>query len=133
MRPGDDDRRQDDLFNRICLWYQPLEDIDRRAHVFEAIEETLIAAGVDIVTISRRLGHAKSSVALAIRAHMFHTDDSKGGSGDRRSLADVVTLSGWNGPPTRPRHKMPPDVGALGGDRAAKPGLVILPPPTLRH
>jgi integrase len=37
----------------------------------------LIAAGVDIVTVSKRLGHAKPSVTLAIYAHMFHTDDSK--------------------------------------------------------
>jgi integrase len=37
----------------------------------------LVAAGVDIMTISKRLGHAKPSVTLAIYAHMFHTDDSK--------------------------------------------------------
>src|SRR5262249_29384185 len=37
----------------------------------------LIAGNVDIVTISKRLGHAKPSVTLAIYAHMFHTDDSK--------------------------------------------------------
>jgi len=37
----------------------------------------LIAAGVDIVTISKRLGHAKPSVTLAIYAHMFTSDDSK--------------------------------------------------------
>jgi integrase len=37
----------------------------------------LIASGVDIVTISKRLGHAKPSVTLAIYAHMFTSDDSK--------------------------------------------------------
>jgi len=37
----------------------------------------LIASDVDIVTVSKRLGHAKPSVTLAIYAHMFHTDDSK--------------------------------------------------------
>jgi len=37
----------------------------------------LIASGVDIVTISKRLGHAKPSVTLAIYAHMFHIDDSR--------------------------------------------------------
>jgi site-specific recombinase XerD len=37
----------------------------------------LIAAGVDIVTISKRLGHFKPSTTLAIYAHMFNTDDSK--------------------------------------------------------
>jgi integrase len=37
----------------------------------------LINANVDIVTISKRLGHAKPSVTLAIYAHMFTSDDSK--------------------------------------------------------
>jgi integrase len=37
----------------------------------------LIASGVDIVTISQRLGHARPSVTLAIYAHMFTSDDSK--------------------------------------------------------
>jgi integrase len=37
----------------------------------------LIACGVDVVTISKRLGHAKPSVTLAIYAHMFTSDDSK--------------------------------------------------------
>jgi integrase len=37
----------------------------------------LISASVDIVTISKRLGHAKPSVTLAIYAHMFTTDDRK--------------------------------------------------------
>jgi integrase len=36
-----------------------------------------IAAGVDIVTLSKRLGHAKPSVTLAVYAHMFNSDDSK--------------------------------------------------------
>jgi hypothetical protein len=30
-----------------------------------------------LVTISRRLWHAKPNVTLAIYAHMFHTDDRK--------------------------------------------------------
>jgi integrase len=37
----------------------------------------LIDAGVDVVTVSKRLGHAKPTVTLAIYAHMFKTDDSK--------------------------------------------------------
>jgi integrase len=48
---------------------------------FHALRHThasqLIAGNVDIVTISKRLGHARPSVTLAIYAHMFHTDDSK--------------------------------------------------------
>jgi integrase len=37
----------------------------------------LIASGVDIVTVSKRLGHAKPSVTLAIYAHMFKESDAK--------------------------------------------------------
>ena len=44
----------------------------RHSHVSQ-----LIANGVDIVTISKRLGHAKPSVTLAIYSHMFHTNDRK--------------------------------------------------------
>ena len=48
---------------------------------FHALRHThasqLIAPGVDIVTISKRLGHAKPKITLAIYAHLFATDDSK--------------------------------------------------------
>lgn len=37
----------------------------------------LISEGVDIVTISKRLGHARPAVTLAIYAHIFTSDDSK--------------------------------------------------------
>ena len=36
-----------------------------------------IDAGVDIVTISKRLGHAKPAVTLRIYAHLFRKDDGK--------------------------------------------------------
>jgi integrase len=48
---------------------------------FHALRHThashLIASGVDIVTISKRLGHAKPDVTLRVYAHMFHADDRK--------------------------------------------------------
>jgi integrase len=37
----------------------------------------LIDAGVDIVTISKRLGHAKPDITLRIYAHFFRKDDGK--------------------------------------------------------
>jgi len=37
----------------------------------------LIDAGVDIVTISRRLGHAKPDVTLRCYSHLFSNDDGK--------------------------------------------------------
>ena len=37
----------------------------------------LIDANVDIVTISRRLGHKSPEITLRIYAHLFKKDDSK--------------------------------------------------------
>jgi integrase len=62
-------------------WGELAERIGMSDITFHGLRHThasqLIASGVDIVTISKRLGHAKPSVTLAIYAHMFHTDDSK--------------------------------------------------------
>ena len=48
---------------------------------FHALRHThasmLIAAGVDIVEISKRLGHADPSITLKVYAHLFRSDDSK--------------------------------------------------------
>jgi integrase len=37
----------------------------------------LIDHGVDVVTISKRLGHSSPAITLQVYAHMFHKDDSK--------------------------------------------------------
>ena len=37
----------------------------------------LLAAGVDIVTVSHRLGHASPDITLKVYAHLFHKDDTK--------------------------------------------------------
>lgn len=62
-------------------WGRLADRIGEPAITFHALRHThasqLIASGVDIVTISRRLGHAKPSVTLSVYAHMFHIDDSK--------------------------------------------------------
>jgi integrase len=47
----------------------------------------LISRGVDIVTISKRLGHAKPSVTLAIYAHMFTSDDRKAAAAINAALS----------------------------------------------
>jgi integrase len=36
----------------------------------------LISAGVDIVTISKRLGHAKPDITLRVYSHLFAKDDA---------------------------------------------------------
>jgi integrase len=47
----------------------------------------LIDAGVDIVTISKRLGHANPSVTLSIYAHLFRNDDSKAAAAINKALS----------------------------------------------
>ena len=37
----------------------------------------LIHAGVDVVTVSKRLGHASPAITLKIYAHLFSKDDGK--------------------------------------------------------
>jgi integrase len=44
----------------------------RHSHASQLIHE-----GVDIVTISKRLGHAKPDITLRVYAHLFQKDDSK--------------------------------------------------------
>jgi len=48
---------------------------------FHALRHThasqLIDAGVDVVTISKRLGHAKPDITLRTYAHLFRKDDGK--------------------------------------------------------
>jgi integrase len=46
---------------------------------FHALRHThasqLIDAGVDIVTISKRLGHSKPDITLRVYSHLFRNDD----------------------------------------------------------
>ena len=62
-------------------WGELAERLGMPEITFHALRHThasqLIASGVDIVTLSKRLGHAKPNVTLLIYAHMFNTDDSK--------------------------------------------------------
>jgi integrase len=55
----------------------------RHSHVSQ-----LVASGVDIVTISKRLGHARPSITLAIYSHMFHTDDRKAAAAINAALGE---------------------------------------------
>jgi integrase len=36
---------------------------------------TLIASGLDVLTISRRLGHGSPAITLKVYGHLFKTDD----------------------------------------------------------
>jgi integrase len=62
-------------------WGGLAERIGMPEITFHALRHThasqLIDAGVDIVTISKRLGHSKPDITLRTYAHLFKTDDSK--------------------------------------------------------
>lgn len=61
---------------------------------FHALRHThasqLIDAGVDIVTISRRLGHAKPDITLRVYAHMFKKDDGKAAAAINAALGTML-------------------------------------------
>ncbi len=62
-------------------WSRCAEALGMPDVTFHALRHThasqLIHAGVDIVTISRRLGHAKPDITLRVYSHMFTQDDSR--------------------------------------------------------
>jgi hypothetical protein len=63
-----------------AAWSDYAKQIGMPEVTFHALRHThasqLIDRGVDIVTISRRLGHAKPDITLRIYAHLFRKDDS---------------------------------------------------------
>ena len=51
----------------------------------------LIAAGLDVVTISRRLGHASANVTLAVYAHLFRQRDDKAAAAINAAVSSLGT------------------------------------------
>lgn len=64
-----------------AAWAHFANNIGQPDVTFHALRHThasqLIAAHMDITTISKRLGHAKPDITLRTYAHLFHPDDSK--------------------------------------------------------
>jgi integrase len=72
-------------------WASFAEKIGMPEVTFHALRHThasqLIDAGVDIVTISKRLGHRKPDITLRVYAHLFRNDDSKAAAAINAALA----------------------------------------------
>jgi integrase len=70
--------------NLTISWLRACAALDLPRVSFHALRHThasaLIAAKLDIVRISRRLGHSKPSITLDIYAHLFDTDDREAAS-----------------------------------------------------
>lgn len=83
--PGDDDqpRCPDAVTRGFARVVDKLDGV--RPLPFHSTRHThasiLIAAGVDVVTISRRLGHSSPAVTLKIYAHMFNAQADKKAAG----------------------------------------------------
>jgi integrase len=77
-RPDESGPREPDTLT--IEWLRATAAIGRRVNL-HALRHThassLIAAGVDILTISRRLGHAKPSVTLDVYGHLYAGSDDR--------------------------------------------------------
>jgi integrase len=74
-------------------WARVATAIGFPGFTFHALRHThasqLIDAGIDIVTISKRLGHAKPDITLRVYAHLFRKDDSKASDAINATLAGL--------------------------------------------
>jgi integrase len=74
-------------------WADCAESVGMPDVVFHALRHThasqLIDAGVDIVTISKRLGHANSDITLKVYAHLFRNKDAKAADAINTALANL--------------------------------------------
>jgi integrase len=74
-------------------WGRAADAIGMGDVTFHALRHThasqLIAAGVDVVTISKRLGHASPTVTLNVYSHVFRNDDSKASQAINQAVADL--------------------------------------------
>src|SRR4029077_1327488 len=57
----------------------------RHTHVSQ-----LIAAGIDVVTVSRRIGHSHPTVTLAVDAHLFGDPDERAAAVVETALAGAL-------------------------------------------
>jgi integrase len=75
------------------LWGELAERIGMPEITFHSLRHThasqLIAAGIDVVTVSKRLGHSSPAITLRIYAHLFATDDSKASAAINSALGSI--------------------------------------------
>ena len=73
-----------DFADKIGLEGVPLHSL-RHTHVSQ-----LIDAGVDVVTISKRIGHASPAITLRVYAHLFRKDDGKAADAINQAMATAT-------------------------------------------
>jgi integrase len=76
-------------------WAKTVTALQLPRVTFHALRHThasqLIAAGLDVVSVSRRLGHANPTVTLAVYAHLFGDIDERAATIVETALADVLS------------------------------------------
>jgi len=82
-----------------AAWADFADSIDMPDVTFHALRHThasqLIDEGVDIVTISKRLGHANPAITLKVYAHLFDENDSAAANAINAAIgANSVPKSG---------------------------------------
>lgn len=75
-------------------WQTFAEQIGVPDVTFHALRHThasqLIAAGIDVVTVSKRLGHSKPTVTLNTYAHLFSVSDDAAAAVVNQALAKLI-------------------------------------------
>jgi integrase len=65
-------------------WRREMRRLNRPNITLHALRHThasqLIAAGVDVLTVSRRLGHGSPAITLAVYGHLFISRDDRAAS-----------------------------------------------------
>lgn len=76
-------------------WSRAMKAIDKDDLTFHSLRHThasqLIAAGVDVLTVSRRLGHGSPTITLAVYGHLFHNSDDRAASIMEAAFAGAST------------------------------------------
>ena len=76
-------------------WSRTIAAIGGRQISLHALRHThassLIAAGVDILTVSRRLGHANPTITLGVYDHLYGNTDDKAAQAVEAMFARIGT------------------------------------------
>jgi len=93
---GDIDGNWPTPFSISDRWRNALKNRNIPKITFHALRHThasaLINAGLDVVAISRRLGHASPTITLSIYGHLFENDDSAAASAIDKVLENSVRV-----------------------------------------
>ena len=76
-------------------WARAVRIIQLPKVTFHALRHThmsqLIAKGIDVVTVSRRIGHSKPSITMDVYSHLFGNADDQAAGVIETALADILT------------------------------------------